>query len=97
MILFSQGAKPDKGGILSGSKVTKEIAKIRGINAGDDSISPNRHEDINSIGDLLDMIEHVRKVTGKPVGFKTVIGSYGWLDDLFSEIHARGIDSAPES
>lgn len=42
------------------------------------------------------MIEHVRTVTGKPVGFKTVIGSYGWLDDLFTEIHARGIESAPD-
>ncbi|MCW8930994.1 MAG: FMN-binding glutamate synthase family protein, partial [Gammaproteobacteria bacterium] len=78
-IKISQGAKPGKGGILPGAKVTKEIAEIRGITPGEDSISPNRHEDINSIGELLDMIEHVRKVSGKPVGFKTVIGSYGWL------------------
>ncbi len=95
-IKLSQGAKPGKGGILPGSKVTEEIAEIRGITAGEDSISPNRHEDITSISELLDMVEHVRKVTGKPVGFKTVIGSYGWLDDLFCEIHARGIESAPD-
>lgn len=95
-IKLSQGAKPGKGGILPGSKVTNEIAEIRGITPGEDSISPNRHEEINCIGDLLDMIEHVRTVTGKPVGFKTVIGSYGWLDDLFTEIHARGIESAPD-
>ncbi len=95
-IKLSQGAKPGKGGILPGAKVTEEIAQIRGITAGEDSISPNRHENINSIGDLLDMIEHVRHITGKPVGFKTVIGSYGWLDDLFCEIHARGIESAPD-
>ncbi|MDX2504502.1 MAG: FMN-binding glutamate synthase family protein [Gammaproteobacteria bacterium] len=95
-IKLSQGAKPGKGGILPAAKVTEEIAEIRGIPAGKDSISPNRHEDINCIADLLDMIGHIRKVTGKPVGFKTVIGSYGWLDDLFSEIHVRGLASAPD-
>jgi glutamate synthase domain-containing protein 2 len=40
---LSQGAKPGKGGILPGAKVTQEIAVIRGIPAGQDSISPNRH------------------------------------------------------
>ena len=35
---MSQGAKPGKGGILPGAKVTKEISKIRGIPAGEDSI-----------------------------------------------------------
>ncbi|MBT8123615.1 MAG: FMN-binding glutamate synthase family protein, partial [Gammaproteobacteria bacterium] len=38
---LSQGAKPGKGGILPGEKVTKEISKIRGIPIGCDSISPN--------------------------------------------------------
>jgi len=95
-IKLSQGAKPGKGGILPGAKVTREIAEIRGITESEDSISPNRHEDIDSISDLLDMIERIRKVTGKPVGFKTVIGSYGWLDTLFVEIHERGINSAPD-
>ncbi len=40
---LSQGAKPGKGGILPGAKVTEDIAKIRGIHVGEDSISPNRH------------------------------------------------------
>lgn len=93
---MSQGAKPGKVGILPGGKVTDEIAKIRGITQGTDSISPNRHTDINSIADLLDMINRVRIVTGKPVGFKAVIGAYGWLDNLFEEINIRGIDSAPD-
>ena len=95
-IKLSQGAKPGKGGILPGGKVTEEIARVRGIPAGEDSISPNRHPDINSVGDLLDMIERIRSVTGKPVGFKAVIGSYGWLDELFAEITARGVQSAPD-
>ena len=95
-IKLSQGAKPGKGGILPGAKVTEEIARIRAINIGEDAISPNRHPDINNAGELLDMIARVRDVTGKPVGFKTVIGAYGWLDTLFEEINLRGIESAPD-
>lgn len=95
-IKLSQGAKPGKGGILPAAKVTEEIAKIRGIPAGEDSISPNRHPEIDSATDLLDMINHVRDVTGLPVGFKTVIGAYGWLDELFELIIERGIESAPD-
>lgn len=93
---LSQGAKPGKGGILPGAKVTDEIAAIRGIPAGHDSISPNRHPEINSAADLLDVINHIRAVTGLPTGFKAVIGAYGWLDDLFELIRERGIESAPD-
>src|SRR6266581_1561511 len=63
-IKLSQGAKPGKGGILPAVKVVADIARIRGIREGQDSISPNRHPDINSHGELLDMIERVRRVTG---------------------------------
>jgi glutamate synthase domain-containing protein 2 len=95
-IKLSQGAKPGKGGILPGAKVTEDIAKIRGIHVGEDSISPNRHPEVDSAEGLLDMINHVREVTGLPVGFKAVIGAYGWLDDLFALIIERGIESAPD-
>ncbi|WP_455376008.1 FMN-binding glutamate synthase family protein [Kaarinaea lacus] len=96
-IKLSQGAKPGKGGILPGSKVTAEIAAIRGIPVGKDSNSPNRHPELESISDILDMVQHVRSVTGKPVGFKTVIGSYEWIDELCVAIKKRGIiDSAPD-
>ena len=93
---LSQGAKPGKGGILPGEKVTAEISKIRGINIGEDSISPNRHPEVDSGEDLLDMLNHIRSVTGKPVGFKSVIGAYGWLDEFFELIKERGIESAPD-
>ncbi|HUS96066.1 MAG TPA: FMN-binding glutamate synthase family protein, partial [Hyphomicrobiaceae bacterium] len=89
-------AKPGKGGILPAIKVTREIAKIRGIPVGQSSISPNRFPDVNSNGDLLDFIGHVREVTGKPTGIKCVLGAYGWLDELCDEIHRRGIESAPD-
>ncbi len=95
-VKLSQGAKPGKGGILPASKVTKEIAEIRGITAGEDSISPNRHLDISNISELLNFISHVKKITGKPVGFKSVIGSVDWLDDIFKEINKRGVKNAPD-
>jgi len=42
------------------------------------------------------MIERVRRVTGKPVGFKAVIGSDDWLHELFEEVCKRGVESAPD-
>ncbi len=93
---LSQGAKPGKGGLLPGCKVNGEVARIRGIPVFEDSVSPNRHPEIGSEADLLDMVGHIREVTGKPVGIKTVIGSPDWLDALFAEIHARGPESAPD-
>jgi len=95
-IKLSQGAKPGKGGILPGDKVTEEIASIRGIPAGEDSISPNRHPEIGNVDQLLEFIQRVKKITQKPVGFKTVIGSYGWLETLAKQIKTRGIDYAPD-
>ncbi|MDX1460450.1 MAG: FMN-binding glutamate synthase family protein [Xanthomonadales bacterium] len=93
---LSQGAKPGKGGILPAVKVTEEIAEIRGIPAGRDSISPNRHPEIDTLDDLLDMLNHIRDVSGLPTGFKAVIGAYGWLDEFCRLIHERGIASAPD-
>ena len=95
-IKLSQGAKPGKGGILPGLKVSEEIAAIRGIPAGYDSISPNRHTDVSSPAELLDLINRVRSVSGKPVGFKSVISSCQWLEELCELINARGEESAPD-
>ena len=93
---LSQGAKPGKGGILPAVKVTAEIAAIRGIEVGKPSLSPNRHPEIVNEAALLDMIARIRRVTGKPTGFKAVFGSDVWLEKLFKEIWRRGLDSAPD-
>jgi glutamate synthase domain-containing protein 2 len=93
---LSQGAKPGKGGILPAVKVSEEIAKIRGIPEGEDSISPNRHPEINTTGDLLDVIEHIRSVTGKPTGIKLALGEPAWLDELCMLIKQRGERCAPD-
>ena len=95
-IKLSQGAKPGKGGMLPGAKVTEEIARIRMIPVGQDAISPNRHPDVNNAGELLDLVARVRNATGKPTGIKAVIGAYGWLDELCEEINRRGKESAPD-
>ena len=93
---LSQGAKPGKGGILPAEKVTAEIAEIRGVKAHQASISPNRHPEINSVEDLLKTINDIRDASGKPVGFKMVLGAYGWLDTLMQTIIKQGIDKAPD-
>jgi glutamate synthase domain-containing protein 2 len=95
-IKLSQGAKPGKGGILPAIKVTPEIATIRGIPVGRDSRSPNRHPDIADAAALLDFVARVRAVTGKPTGFKLVIGDPRWFDDLCQTILRRGPASAPD-
>jgi glutamate synthase domain-containing protein 2 len=95
-IKMSQGAKPGKGGILPGKKVTPEIAQIRGIEVGKDSISPNRHPEISNMKELLNFVQHVREVTGKPTGFKVVIGSDGWLKEMCKEIQHCGVECAPD-
>lgn len=95
-IKLSQGAKPGKGGVLPGSKVTPEIAAIRGIPAGVDSISPNRHPEAGNVDELLDMIAEVRATTGKPVGIKTAIGGWDFMHQLCEGINKRGIASAPD-
>ena len=93
---LSQGAKPGKGGLLPAVKVTAEISAIRGIEQGKAAISPNRHLEINNNSELLDMLNHIRDITAKPVGFKAVLGTYSWLSSLCQEIVNRGTDSAPD-
>lgn len=93
-IKLSQGAKPGKGGILPGAKVTEEVARIRVIPVGEDSISPNGHPDIRTVEQLLDMIARVREVTGKPVGVKAVVGGTDVFRQICAAIVERGADHA---
>ncbi|HHC29475.1 MAG TPA: FMN-binding glutamate synthase family protein, partial [Rhodobacterales bacterium] len=95
-IKLSQGAKPGKGGILPAAKISEEVAAIRGVPMGKDAISPNRHREVDDFDDLLDLIGHIREVTGKPVGFKTCIGSADPWFAFFQRILERGEDSAPD-
>ena len=93
---LAQGAKPGKGGILPKAKISDEVAKIRRISKDQDAISPNRHREISNVAELLDMIDHIRSVTGKPCGMKMVLGQADVLDELCLAIHQRGLESAPD-
>src|SRR5438477_7240821 len=95
-IKLSQGAKPGKGGVLPGKKVTPEIAQIRGIPEGRDSISPNRHRDIANMNELLEKIVWIRDLTGRPVGVKTAVGGWRLMNELADIVHRRGLEFAPD-
>jgi len=90
-IKLSQGAKPGKGGVLPAAKVTEQIATIRGIPPHQDSISPNRHRDVANVDQLLDKIAYIRELTGKPVGVKTAIGGWQFINELADAVHRRGL------
>ncbi|MES1924156.1 FMN-binding glutamate synthase family protein [Salinisphaera sp. T31B1] len=74
-IKISQGAKPGHGGLLPGSKVTEEIARVREIEAGQDCQSPATHSQFDTPIGLLQFVARLRELThGKPVGFKLCLG-----------------------
>ncbi|MFN7694185.1 MAG: FMN-binding glutamate synthase family protein [Burkholderiales bacterium] len=74
-IKLSQGAKPGHGGVLPGAKVTPEIARARGVQVGEDCISPAAHSAFSTPVELMRFIERLRALSGdKPVGFKLCIG-----------------------
>jgi glutamate synthase domain-containing protein 2 len=65
-----QAAKTGTGGHLPANKVTEKIAKVRGLEVGQDAISPARFPKY-SLNDLKVIAEQVRAVTGGiPIGYK---------------------------
>lgn len=74
-IKLSQGAKPGHGGILPAKKLTLEIARIRGVEMGQDVLSPPAHSAFSTPIGLLEFVQHLREASGgKPVGFKLCLG-----------------------
>ncbi|HEY9040535.1 MAG TPA: glutamate synthase-related protein [Roseovarius sp.] len=74
-IKLSQGAKPGHGGMLPGSKVTAEIARVRGIQQGADCISPRGHKAFSTPIEMLEFAAQMRELSGgKPVGLKLCVG-----------------------
>ncbi len=66
-----QGAKTGTGGHLPGSKVSKEIAEVRGLQEGETAISPATFPDFHGVADFKKFAEEVRTRTGGiPIGFK---------------------------
>jgi len=81
-IKLSQGAKPGKGGVLPGAKITPELARIRGVEVGKDVLSPATHKAFNSVPELLQLIEDIAEQTGLPVGIKGAIGKLDQWEEL---------------
>lgn len=74
-IKLSQGAKPGHGGVLPGSKVTKEIAEARGVDVGETCLSPPAHSAFSTPIELMEFVARLRELSGgKPVGMKFCVG-----------------------
>ena len=66
-----QGAKTGTGGHLPGAKVTERIAEVRGLEPGQDAVSPSHFPDLETPADFAEVAEQVREASGGiPVGFK---------------------------
>jgi len=89
-IKLSQGAKPGKGGVLPGRKITKEIAEIRGVEVGKDVLSPSTHKAFSNIVELVDLIEAIAEATGLPVGIKGAIGKLDQWQELAEHMKKTG-------
>ena len=89
---LSQGAKPGKGGLLPGEKVTAEIAAARGIPIGVDCISPPRHSAFSTPVEMMEFLARLRELSGgKPVGFKLAIGHpWEWFG-IAKAMHETGL------
>lgn len=87
-IKLGQGAKI-RGGHVEASKVSPEIAEIRGVEPYKTIDSPNRFDEFNDFPSLMDFVYRIRETTGKPVGIKIVIGS----EDTFKEFVEYMVDS----
>lgn len=81
-LYISQGAKPGLGGQLMASKLTAEIAAMRGIPAGMDLRSPSRHPDVLGGDDLIMKIEEFREAVGWRLPVSIKLGAGRTRDDV---------------
>ncbi|MCO4760588.1 MAG: FMN-binding glutamate synthase family protein [Myxococcales bacterium] len=93
-IKLSQGAKPGKGGVLPGAKVTPEIAAIRGVPVGETVYSPSSHKAFSDADSMLDFVELLAAETGLPVGIKSAVGQTDFFVELAELMSGgqRGVD-----
>jgi len=70
-IKMGQSAKAGLGGLLPGHKVKGDIAKVRGLEEGQEARSPARFQDINSLSDMKERIKWIRSINPDiPIGIK---------------------------
>jgi glutamate synthase domain-containing protein 2 len=81
-LTIGQGAKPGTGGLLLGSKVSDEIARIRDLPPGVDQRSPCRHPDFLGPDDMIIKIEELREATDWQVPIFVKLGASRVFDDV---------------
>lgn len=81
-LTIGQGAKPGTGGLLLGSKVSKEIAKKRDLPPHVDQRSPCRHPDFLGPDDMRIKIEELREATEWKVPIFVKLGATRVFDDV---------------
>ena len=86
---LGQGAKI-RGGHIEGVKVTPEIAKVRNVEPYKTIDSPNCFEEFNTFDTMMDFVDKIREVSGKPVGIKLVIGSEDTFEEFASYMKESG-------
>lgn len=89
-VKLSQGAKPGKGGVLPGKKITKEISEIRGVPMGKDVLSPSYHSAFSSVPEMVDFVEAIAEKTGLPVGIKSAVGKMDLWEELADLMASTG-------
>jgi glutamate synthase domain-containing protein 2 len=81
-LTIGQGAKPGTGGLLLGSKVSGEIARMRDLPPGVDQRSPCRHPDFLGPDDMVIKIEELREATDHQVPIFVKLGASRVYDDV---------------
>src|SRR5437773_6249354 len=81
-LTIGQGAKPGTGGLLLGSKVSAEIARIRDLPPAVDQRSPARHPDMLGPDDMIIKIEALREATDWKVPIFVKLGASRVYDDV---------------
>ncbi len=83
---LSQGAKPGLGGVMPGSKVTPEIAAIRGVPVGETCISPPAH---SAFATPLELVAFIGELRARSARESRWGSSSAWDTDPTSSPSAR--------
>ena len=70
---LGQGAKTGTGGHLPGCKVDEKIASVRGLNVGQDAISPARFPEWTEVAQFRDFAQQLREETGGIPGWRQAV------------------------
>ncbi|AGA25250.1 FMN-binding glutamate synthase family protein [Singulisphaera acidiphila] len=81
-LTIGQGAKPGTGGLLLGSKVSDEVARLRDLPPGVDQRSPCRHPDFLGPDDMVIKIEELREATDWRIPIFVKMGASRVFDDV---------------